>query len=205
MKIKKKLNHQINENIADPEVLVVGNGIEKSVMSIRDALSLASSQNLDLVKVFPGAKPPVCKIMDYGKFCFEEKKKKKEAKKKQKTVEIKEIKLSVRIDVGDLMTKVNRANDFISAGNKVKVSVRLKGREIQSPDQGFDILNRFSDLCKEFASLDGNPASEGRQISMILSPIDKRNKGTTAKSVVEENQNSVDSDLCDEKTKTLPN
>lgn len=204
MKIKKKLNHQINENILDPEVLVVGNGIEKSVMSIRDALSLASSQNLDLVKVFPGAKPPVCKIMDYGKFCFEEKKKKKEAKKKQKTVEVKEIKLSVRIDVGDLMTKVNRANDFISSGNKVKVSVKLKGR--QSSDQGFDVLNRFSDLCKEFASLDGKPISEGRQISLILSPIDKKIKGSTiTKAVVRENQKSVDSDLHEEKARTLPN
>ena len=135
---------------------------------------MASERNLDLVKISPNASPPVCKIMNYGKFCFERKKREKEAKKKQRTVEIKEIKLSVRIDVGDLNTKCKRTKDFISDGNKVKVSVKFRGREFQHTDLGFNVLKKFCDLCKDFADQEGTPKLEGKQVSIMLVKKDSR-------------------------------
>jgi len=149
--------------------MVIGpNGEQLGIKNIKDALTLATYAGFDLVLISPNANPQVCKIMDYGKFCFDRKKKEKEAKKKQRTIEIKEIKLSVRIDVGDLNTKCNRTREFISAGNKVKVSVKFRGRELQHTELGFDVLSKFYKLCKDFAEQDGRPALEGKQVSVIL-------------------------------------
>lgn len=159
---------QVNEEIKDREILLVDESGPIGVKSSEEGLRIAFERKLDLVKISPNASPPVCKIMDYGKFCFERKKKEKEAKKKQHTVELKEIKLSVRIDVGDLNTKCSRAKDFISDGNKVKVSVKFRGRELQHTDLGFGVLNRFCALCKDFAECEGKATMEGRQVSVVL-------------------------------------
>ena len=159
---------QVNEEIRDEKILLVDENGPIGVRSAKEGMQIAFQRKLDLVKISPNASPPVCKIMDYGKFCFERKKKEKEAKRKQHVVELKEVKLSVRIDVGDLNTKCKRTKEFISAGNKVKVSVKFKGRELQHTDLGFDVLNNFCNLCKEFAEQDGSPALEGRQVSVML-------------------------------------
>lgn len=159
---------QINDEIRDKEILLVDENGPIGVRSSDEGRRLAFERKLDLVKIAPNASPPVCKIMDYGKFCFDRKKKEKEAKKKQRTIEIKEIKLSVRIDVGDLNTKCNRTREFISAGNKVKVSVKFRGRELQHTELGFDVLSKFYELCKDFAEQDGKPALESKQVSVVL-------------------------------------
>lgn len=180
---------QINDEIVDKEILLVDENGPIGVRSSDEGRRLAFERKLDLVKIAPNASPPVCKIMDYGKFCFERKKKEKEAKKKQRIIEIKEIKLSVRIDVGDLNTKCNRARDFISAGNKVKVSVKFRGRELQHTELGFGILNKFYELCKDFAEQDGKPALEGKQVSVVL---------------VKKNSKSLDKNKFSDKNKEKP-
>lgn len=167
MEIAKDL--QVNEEIRDSMVLLIGEDGPLGKMSSREALSVALDHGLDLVKISPNANPPVCKLMDYGKYCFERKKKEKEAKKKQHTVELKEIRLSVKIDVGDLETKSRTARKFISDGNKVKISIRFRGREINNPGLGTEVINKFCDLCKDFASPEGKSSQEGRQMFMILS------------------------------------
>lgn len=159
---------QVNEEIRDEKILLVDENGPIGVRSAEEGMQLAIQRRLDLVKISPNASPPVCKIMDYGKFCFERKKKEKEAKKKQHVAELKEVKLSVRIDVGDLNTKCKQTREFISAGNKVKVSVKFRGRELQHTELGFDVLDNFCNLCKEFAEKDGAPALEGRQVSVVL-------------------------------------
>jgi len=148
--------------------LVIGEDGPLGKMSAKAANIEASKRGLDLVKISPNAKPPVCKIMDYGKFCFERKKKEKEAKKKQHVVELKELRLSVNIDGGDLETKANQARKFISNGNKVKISIKLKGRQIQHPELGFVVINRFCDLCNEFATPEGKSVREGKNMFVVL-------------------------------------
>ena len=139
-------------------------------MSAAEALKIAESRNLDLVKIAPMAKPPVCKVMDYGKFRFEKAKKEKEAKKNQKTIEIKEIRLSLNIDTHDFDTKINHAKKFIASGNKVKVSIRFRGREMAHPELDLVIMNRCAEACAECASVEKPAKLEGRQMLMFLAP-----------------------------------
>ena len=139
-------------------------------MSPRDALKMAQALDLDLVKVAPQAKPPVCKILDYGKYRFEMQKKEKEAKKNQKVIELKEIRLSLNIDTHDFETKVNHAHKFLKAGNKVKVSIRFRGREMAHPQIGEVSMKRFAEACEEFATVEKPAKLEGRQMLMFLAP-----------------------------------
>ena len=140
-------------------------------MSSREALRLAEEQELDLVKISPNAQPPVCKIMNYGKYVFELAKKAKEAKKNQKTVETKEVWLSMTIDVGDLNVKAKQAQKFLSQGNKVKVSIRMRGRQMAHSNLSMDVMQRFYELVKDFGSMEKKPLLEGRNIWMMLVPI----------------------------------
>ena len=166
-----KQEQQINEEIRDKEIRVISDdGEQLGIMSAAEALKIAESRNLDLVKIAPMAKPPVCKIMDYGKFRFEKAKKEKEAKKNQKTIEIKEIRLSLNIDTHDFDTKINHAKKFIASGNKVKVSIRFRGREMAHPELGLVIMNRCAEACAECASVEKPAKLEGRQMLMFLAP-----------------------------------
>ncbi len=163
--------NQINEEIRDKEVRVISaDGGQIGIMSAKEALALAEKSNLDLVKIAPGANPPVCKIMDYGKFRFEQAKREKEAKKNQKVMEIKEIRLSMNIDTGDFNTKVNHALKFLRDGNKVKVSIRFRGREMAHTDNGLVIMQRFAEACAENGQVEKAAKLEGRQMLMFLVP-----------------------------------
>ena len=139
-------------------------------MSSRDALKLASEQNLDLVKIAPQATPPVCRIMDYGKFRFEQAKREKDAKKNQKVVDIKEVRLSLNIDTHDFNTKVNHALHFLDDGDKVKASIRFRGREMAHPEMGNEIMKRFAEACSGVGSVEKHPKLEGRSMLMFIAP-----------------------------------
>ena len=134
-------------------------------------MRLAEDENLDLVKIAPNAKPPVCKVMDYGKYRFEQAKREKEARKNQKTVEIKEIRLSLNIDTHDFETKARHAEKFLKAGNKVKVSIRFRGREMAHTNLGLDSMAKFAEACKDFSSVEKPAKLEGRQMLMFLAPL----------------------------------
>ena len=163
--------HQLNEDIRDSEIRLIGStGEQLGIMSAAQAQRIADEQGLDLVKISPEATPPVCKLMDYGKFRFEQGKREKEAKKNQHVVEIKEIRMSPGIDVGDFNTKLKNAQKFLADGNRVKVSVRFRGREMAHTDIGKDLLVRFAEQCAEVATLDKEPKLEGRSMSIFLSP-----------------------------------
>ena len=163
--------HQINEEILDKEVRLIGSeGEQLGIMSAEEALKIAIEQDLDLVKIAPGSNPPVCRVMDYGKFRFEQTKKEKEAKKNQRVIEIKEIRMSPGIDVGDFNTKLKNAQKFIADGNRVKVSVRFRGREMAHTEIGKELLDRFAEQCAETANLDKGAKLEGRMMSIFLSP-----------------------------------
>ena len=166
-----KDQHQINENIRDREVRVISEtGEQLGIMSAAQALRLAEEESLDLVKISPNAVPPVCKIMNYGKFKFEQAKREKENRKNQKTVELKEIYLSMTIDVGDLNVKAKKTVELLGEGNKVKVSIRMRGRQMAHAQMGVDVMNRFFELLGGKAVMDKAPKTEGRNIFMILSP-----------------------------------
>ena len=159
----------INGQIRDKEVRVISeSGEQLGIMSSREAMKLAQEADLDLVKIAPKAQPPVCKIIDYGKYRYEAARKEKEAKKKQKTVEIKEVRLSPNIDTNDLNTKVNNAKKFISKGNKVKVTLRFRGREMAHVQQSKHILDDFAESLADVASVEKAPKLEGRNMSMVL-------------------------------------
>lgn len=159
----------INEQIKDREVRVVSeSGEQLGIMSARDALKLAQDAELDLVKIAPTAKPPVCKIIDYGKFRYEQIRKEKEARKKQKTVELKEIRLSPNIDTNDLNTKVNAAKKFLAKGNKVKITLRFRGREMAHIQTSKHILDDFAAELADISTVEKAPKLEGRSISMVL-------------------------------------
>ncbi len=159
----------INEQIRDKEVRVIGeDGEQLGIMSAKEAMKLAQDADLDLVKIAPTAKPPVCKIIDYGKYRYEMARKEKEAKKKQKTVEVKEVRLSPNIDTNDLNTKMNNARKFIEKGNKVKVTLRFRGREMAHMQSSKHILDDFADMLKEVATVEKPAKLEGRSISMVL-------------------------------------
>lgn len=163
--------HQLNKDIRDSEIRLIGStGEQLGIMSAAQAQRIADEQGLDLVKISPQATPPVCKLMDYGKFRFEQGKREKEAKKNQHVVEIKEIRMSPGIDVGDFNTKLKNAQKFLADGNRVKVSVRFRGREMAHTDIGKDLLVRFAEQCAEVATLDKEPKLEGRSMSIFLSP-----------------------------------
>ena len=162
---------QINEEITDKEVRLIGNdGEQLGIVSAAQAQKLAAERNLDLVKIAPQAKPPVCKIMDYGKYRFEQSKREKEAKKNQRVIEIKEIRLSPNIDVHDFDTKVGHARRFLTAGNKIKVSIRFRGREMTHTDLGLTIMAQFAEKCADIASVEKPAKLEGRQMLMFLEP-----------------------------------
>ena len=162
---------QINEEIRDKEVRVItDDGEQLGIMSAADALKAATYRSLDLVKIAPQAVPPVCKIMDYGKYRFDQQKREKEAKKNQKVVEIKEIQLTLNIDTHDIETKVNHAKRFLKAGNKVKVSIRFRGREMGHPEIGLETMNRFAEYCAENSVVEKPAKMEGRNMLMFLAP-----------------------------------
>ena len=159
----------INEQIRDREVRVIGaDGTQLGIMSAREAFKLAQEAELDLVKIAPTAKPPVCKIIDYGKYRYEMARKEKEARKKQKTVEIKEVRLSPNIESNDLNTKINAARKFITKGDKVKVSLRFRGREMAHVQQSKHILDDFAEHLKDIAVVEKPAKMEGRSMSMVL-------------------------------------
>lgn len=162
---------QINEEIRDKELrLIDSDGTQLGVVSIGKALDLASEKNLDLVKIAPQANPVVCKIMDYGKYRFEQAKREKEAKKNQRIMDLKEIRLSLNIDTHDFNTKLKHASRFIGDGNKVKVSIRFRGREMGHPELGFDTMNKFAEQCSEFANVEKPAKLDGRNMLMFLAP-----------------------------------
>ena len=159
----------INERIRDKEIRVIGEeGQQLGVMSPKDAMKLAREAEVDLVKVAPSAKPPVCKLVDYGKYKYELVRKEKEAKKKQRTIEVKEVRLSPNIDVNDLNTKCNAARKFIEKGDKVKVSLRFRGREMAHIDSSKHILEDFAEKLSDIAVVDKAPKLEGRSMTMFL-------------------------------------
>jgi translation initiation factor IF-3 len=159
----------INGQIRDKEVRVIGqDGEQIGIMSAKEAMKLAQEAELDLVKIAPKAQPPVCKIVDYGKYRYELARKEKDAKKKQKTVEIKEVRLSPNIETNDLNTKVNNAKKFITKGNKVKVTLRFRGREMAHMQQSKHILDDFAEMLADVATVEKAPKLEGRAMSMVL-------------------------------------
>ena len=159
----------INEDIRDKEVRVIAaDGSQLGVMDTREAQRLSIEQNLDLVKIAPQATPPVCRIMDYGKYRFEQAKREKEAKKNQKVIEIKEIRLSLNIDIGDLNTKVKQATKFLQEGNKLKVSIRFRGREMAHPEIGHEVMKKFTEAVAEHGVVENPPKLEGRHMLMFI-------------------------------------
>ena len=166
-----KEQYQVNEEIRDKEVRVISaTGEQLGIMSSAEALRIADEENLDLVKISPNAVPPVCKILNYGKFKFEQAKREKENRKNQKVIEIKEIYLSMTIDVGDLNVKAKKTMEILGEGNKVKVSIRMRGRQMAHASMGVDVMKRFFDMLGGKAVMDKAPVTEGRNILMILSP-----------------------------------
>ena len=170
-----KLDHQLNEEIRDKVIRLIGaDGAMLGIVTSEAALKMAEEQELDLVKISPNAVPPVCKIMDYGKFRFDQLKREKEAKKNQRIVEIKEVRMSPNIDTNDFNTKVKSAQKFLKEGDRVKVTVRFRGREMAHTSIGHELLVNFGAQCSELANVDKPPKLDGRHMSMFLSP--KANK-----------------------------
>ena len=160
---------KINEQIREKEVRVIGeNGDQLGIMSAKEAQKLAQEAELDLVMIAPTAKPPVCKIIDYGKYRYEQARREKEAKKNQRVIEIKEIRLSLNIDTHDFETKLNHARKFISGGNKVKVSIRFRGREMVHPERGLEIMESFAEACAEYGNVEKPAKLENRTMLMFL-------------------------------------
>lgn len=161
----------INEQIRDKEIRLIGeNGEQLGIVASREGQRLADERKLDLVKISPTAKPPVCKIMDYSKYKFDQSKKEKEARKKQKIVSVKELRLSPNIDTHDVEVKVKKAIEFLKEGNKIKVSIRFRGRELGRTDSAVGILKDFAQKVSEFGVIDKEPKMEARTMAMFLSP-----------------------------------
>ena len=165
------MEHQINEEIRDKEVrLISDTGEQLGIMSSEAALEIAYSKDMDLVKIVPGANPPVCKIIDYGKYRFEQSKREKEAKKNQRVIEVKEIRMSPGIGTNDFNVKLKNAQKFLKEGNRVKVTVRFRGREMAHTSIGEVLLKQFGEQCAEVATVEKNPKLDGRHMTMFLSP-----------------------------------
>ena len=161
----------INEEIRDPQVrLISENGEQLGIVDIREAQALADERELDLVKIAPNSVPPVCKLMDYGKYRFEAEKREKEQRKNQKTIELKEIRLSATIDLHDMEVKSKACSRFLADGNKVKVTIRFRGRQITHSDVGLDVMQRFFEMVKDNAVQERPPKTEGRNMFMVLAP-----------------------------------
>ncbi len=159
----------INGQIRDKEVRVIGeDGEQLGIMSVKEALALAEEAGVDLVKIAPNAKPPVCRIVDYGKFKYEQTRKEKEAKKKQRVIEVKEIRMSPNIDTNDLNTKINAARKFLSKGDRVKVTLRFRGREMAHMSSSKYILDDFAESLSDCAVVEKEPKVEGRAMTMFL-------------------------------------
>ena len=174
-KTKKNSGPRTNERITASEVrLISSSGEQLGILSIREALNKAEDEGFDLVEVSPDAKPPVCKVVDYGKLKYREQKSKKEAKKKQKTIEVKEIKIRPNIDKHDYEVKIKALSKFIESGNKVKVSMRFRGRENEHQNLGFDVLHKLTEQVVDFAKVEVAPKTEGRQITMVLVPASNK-------------------------------
>ena len=172
-----KLEHQLNDEIRDKEIRLIGaDGAQLGIVSAEEANAMADEQGLDLVKISPNATPPVCKIMDYSKFCYDQKKREKDARKNQKVVEVKEIRMSPSIDTNDLNTKIKAATKFLADGNRVKVSVRFRGREMAHTNIGEKLLMDFAEACSETAVMEKNPKLEGRFMAMFLTPKNSKYK-----------------------------
>ena len=163
---------QINGQIRDREIRLIGSdGQQYGIVSAYEGQRIADEQGLDLVKISPTSQPPVCKLMDYSKYKYEQNKKEKEMKRNQKTIEIKEVWLSMTIDVGDLNTKANMARKFLKDGNKVKASIRMRGRQQAYANQGVEVMNKFAEILVDVDKVDKQPVTEGRNITMFLSPL----------------------------------
>ena len=172
-----KQEPQINEEIRDKELRVIGaDGTQLGIMSAADAQHIADEKNLDLVKIAPQATPPVCKIMDYGKYRFEQSKREKEAKKNQHVIEVKEIRMSPSIGENDFNTKLKNGQKFLSGGDRLKVTVRFRGREMAHTNIGEQLLRDFAAKCADIANLDKQPKLEGRNMSIFLSPKPQNKK-----------------------------
>jgi|TARA_B100000959_G_scaffold234657_1_gene252572 translation initiation factor IF-3 len=170
-KAKKEIGLKTNEQITASEVRVISsNGKQLGIISIREALNYAEDEGFDLVEVSPDARPPVCKIIDYGKLKYKEQKSKKEAKKKQKTIEVKEIKMRPGIDKHDYEVKIKALSKFIAGGNKVKVFLRFRGREMEHKNLGMELLKKLTEEVSDYAKIEVPPKSEGKQIMMVLVP-----------------------------------
>jgi translation initiation factor IF-3 len=166
-----KEQHLINEAIRAREVRLIGvNGDQLGIVPLRDALRMAQEANLDLVNVAPQAKPPVCRVMDYGKFRYEQSKREKEARKNQKIIQVKEVRLSPTIEENDVQTKLKNVKKFLENGDKVKLTIRFRGREITHQEIGHKILDRLANEVKDISEVERQPKLEGRQMIMILSP-----------------------------------
>lgn len=166
--------YQINEDIRDKEIRLIGNdGAQLGIMPPTDALKIAIEQELDLVKIAPASNPPVCKVMDYGKYRFEQAKREKEARKNQHIVEVKEIRMSPGIGLNDFNTKLKSGQKFLLDGDRLKVTVRFRGREMAHTNIGENLLKKFAEECSELATVDKNPKLEGRFMAMFLSPKTK--------------------------------
>ena len=170
-KARKTSGPRTNESITASEVRVISsNGDQLGILSIREALNKAEDEGFDLVEISPNAVPPVCKIIDYGKLKYKEQKSKKEAKKKQKIIEVKEIKIRPGIDTHDYEVKVRALSKFIDGGNKVKVSMRFRGREMEHQNIGMNLLKKLTEQVSEYAKVEVAPKLEGKQIMMVLVP-----------------------------------
>lgn len=175
MRIISNKELQINEEIRDKEIRVVGvDGSQLGIMSAKEALEIAEKNDLDLVKIAPQATPPVCRIMDYGKYCFEQTKREKEAKKNQKVMEIKEVRMTSAIDTHDFNTKVNQALKFLKNGDKIKVSVRFKKRAVAHPRLGEELLMKFKDAIASAGVVDKPMKMEGKALVMFVAPISSK-------------------------------
>ena len=164
-------SHQINEEIRDKAVrLIDDEGNQLGIMSAEAALQIAVERDLDLVKIAPGSNPPVCKVMDYGKYRFEQSKREKEAKKNQRIVDVKEIRMSPGIGVNDFNVKLKNGQKFLQDGDRLKVTVRFRGREMAHTEIGERLLKDYAEKCAEVATLDKNPKLDGRHMTMFLSP-----------------------------------
>ena len=165
----------INEEIRDREVRVIDqNGEQLGIMLTRAALELAEEKQLDLVKIAPTAKPPVCKIMDYGKYRFEQSKREREIRKNQKVIDIKEVRLSATIEDHDVEVKFKAATKFLKDGDKVKVSIRFRGRQISHSEIGLDVMKDFAERLKDIAVVERRPLTEGRNMTMVLAPKESK-------------------------------
>lgn len=182
--IAANMAHQINEDIRDKEIRLIGDdGAQLGIMSSQEALNIAIEKDMDLVKIAPGSNPPVCKIMDYGKYRFEQAKRDKEAKKNQHVVEVKEIRMSPSIGENDFNVKLRNGQKFLLDGDRLKVTIRFRGREMAHTNLGEELLKNFAEQCQEIATVDKNPKLEGRNMAMFLSPKAQNSKKDNTKKV----------------------